>query len=226
MLKKTRRRSFAALSPVDTEVPFGRNSHVRTAPSAAACTCGSAWAGVHRHAHVRRGGGRRRRRAPLGEPLSESGELWGQSPARHHRRPPWSGHSLHEREARVHSVLFAQHPGLRSHPTPITFSTRAHRHPTATLPERGHRPKAPHSGRLRPYWFLKGLVKKLPETCEKKGWRVLWETACCMCVTPTLGALAPPHPLPPILCALWFYFALGFSILSLCVQFALLFCSG
>lgn len=37
-----------------------------------------------------------------------------------------------------------------------------------------------------------------------------------------------PHPLllHPVLCALWFYFALGLSILSLCVQFALLFCFG
>lgn len=41
-----------------------------------------------------------------------------------------------------------------------------------------------------------------------------------------LHAGDPLSLLPPILYALRFYFALGFSILLLCVQFAVLFCFG
>ena len=64
------------------------------------------------------------------------------------------------------------------------------------------------------------------------GVGVLWEGAmcplgnpiCCLCFLSTLGTLFPL--LHPSLYALRFYFALGFSILLLCVQFAVLFCFG
>ena len=64
------------------------------------------------------------------------------------------------------------------------------------------------------------------------GVGVLWEGAmcplgnpiCCLCFLSTLGTLFPLFL--PILYALRFYFALGFSILLFCVQFAVLFCFG
>lgn len=156
-------------------------------------------------------------------------------PAHHHKTSSLNGaNTLKFRETRMRrgegGLLSVS--GLSSHPEslfPLMLTS------APLPPSRGKdRPKAQCSGFLWALFFF--TVKKWLH--EEINWDLLElilpgvlcaETPACALGDRLFFVLSPCGCSPclhPLLYALWLYFAFGFSILSLCVLFAVLFCFG